>query len=106
MVKSYNVDRHKKRKWQRASQRPPATAMCTHRCQQYRPYVRVLCGWKHCTEFYCTGCGRYMFGAGPVGCPCDWWPNVSGNCGHRTRAEQPRPRPPYKPSARVRNRRG
>ncbi len=96
MVKKATVEARKTLAWIRRQPRIRRSIACFH-CEKYTLPVRVLCHWKHCTEFYCSECGRYSWGAGPVGCPCDWG-NTSGSRGHHTRAEQARPRRPVKPS--------
>lgn len=48
--------------------------------------VTKTCGWGHCTQYFCPGCGRNTGGFGPVGCHCE----ASSN-GHGTYAEYPRP---------------
>ncbi len=76
--------------------RSTAHTMGCDRCRAYVLYTLARCNWGRCTEAWCQGCGRYLFGAGPVGCPCDWFGNVAGERGHRTKAEQPRPDAPHR----------
>ena len=99
MVKSHTILLRKRdHAWVLRQRRKPNTIACFH-CVKYTPLTTRRCSWKHCVEWYCTTCGRYNSGYGPVGCPCE----DRTKRGHLTRAEQRRPRPPYKPSARTRN---
>ncbi len=72
------------------------TTMGCNRCRAYVSYTKHPCHWNNCNEFYCDWCGRYLFGAGAAGCPCDSGTNIAGQRGHRTRAEQPRPAAPHR----------
>ncbi len=102
MVKAHTILLRKRdHAWILRSRRQPGTLACFH-CVKYTPLVTRLCAWKHCVEWHCGICRRYSSGHGPVGCPCE----DRNKRGHLTGAEQRRPRPPYKPSTRTRNRRG
>lgn len=68
---------------------PPGTGACYH-CGRYTYEARRLCQYAHCTELYCTECGRYTWGMGLAECPCDESKKGSGGFGHKTKDEQPR----------------
>ncbi len=103
MVKLLAIARKRRgRRYPFLSDHTTGKAAC-FRCRAAQPYIRHLCAYRCCTEFYCAECRRYLMGVGQAGCRCDDYPGA-GNRGHRTKAEQRRRTPPFKPSRRIRNR--